>query len=248
MNQVISLILWAFLDLLDQWVPREHKEALDQEDLKAGRDSRDLQVLTESPVFQETPARPDLQANMAPQEWASCLRWRQGSTRRPLLTPWRPLPEVNQDHEDPLGIPAQLVHPEVRASQERPESRVQWGNQATGDQTDLQGNQDLTEKQELQVRQESLASLDLWELEGSQVCLDCLDSRVIRAMRGCSAQRERLELWASRERLVLRVRWDPQALRVQWECRASEAELGPADQWVNGVLLVTWANLVLWGP
>lgn len=113
---------------------------------------------------------------------------------------------------------------------------------------DLQGNQDLTVTQELQVLQESLASLDLWGPEGSQVCPDCLDSRVIRATRGCSAQRERLELWGLRERLVLRVRWDPQALRVQWECRASEAELDPADQWVNVVLLVMWANLVLWAP
>lgn len=75
MNQVISLILWAFLDLLDQWVPREHKETLDQEDLKAGRDSRVPQVSTGSPVFQETQALPDLQANKAPQE-ASRLRWR----------------------------------------------------------------------------------------------------------------------------------------------------------------------------
>lgn len=75
MNQVISLISWAFLDLLDQWVPREHKETLDQEDLKAGRDSRDPQVSTGSPVFQETQALPDLQANKAPQE-ASRLRWR----------------------------------------------------------------------------------------------------------------------------------------------------------------------------
>lgn len=155
---------------------------------------------------------------------------------------------MKQDHEDPLDSLVQLVQPEVRASQERPESQVQWGNQATEDQTDLQGNQDLTENLELQVLQESLASLALWGREGSQVCPDFLDSRVIKATRGWLDQRERLELWDSRERLVLRVRWDPQALRVQWECRASEAELDPADQWVNVVHLVTWANLVLWGP
>lgn len=86
MNQVTSLILWVFLDLLDQWVPREHKETLDQEDLKAGRDSRDPQVSMGNLVFQETQAHPDLQANKAPQESASCLRWHQGSMRRPLHT------------------------------------------------------------------------------------------------------------------------------------------------------------------
>lgn len=65
MNLVISLILWAFLDLSDPWGPREHKATLDQEDLKAGGDTRDPQVLMGSPVFQETQANPDLQANKA---------------------------------------------------------------------------------------------------------------------------------------------------------------------------------------
>lgn len=74
MNLVIFLILWAFLDLLDQWVLREHKETPDQEDLKAERDSRDPQVSMGSLVFQETQACPDLQANKAPQEEALWLR------------------------------------------------------------------------------------------------------------------------------------------------------------------------------
>lgn len=65
MNLVISLILWAFLDLLDQWVPQEHKDTLDREDLKAGRDSRDPQDSMGSLVFQETLACLDLQANKA---------------------------------------------------------------------------------------------------------------------------------------------------------------------------------------
>lgn len=65
MNLAISLILWAFLDLSDPWGPQEHRGTQDQEDLKAGGDIRDPQVLMGSPVFQETQASPDLQANKA---------------------------------------------------------------------------------------------------------------------------------------------------------------------------------------
>lgn len=65
MNLVTFLILWAFLDLLDQWVPRERRETLDQEDLKAGRGFRGLQVLMGSPVFQEIQVSPDLLPNKA---------------------------------------------------------------------------------------------------------------------------------------------------------------------------------------
>lgn len=155
---------------------------------------------------------------------------------------------MKPDHEDPLDSPVQLVHPEARASQERAESQDQWGNRGTEDQTDLRGNQDLTGNLEHQVRQESLAFLDLWGREGSQVCPDYLDSRVIRGWQVWLVQRGRLELWDSRERLVPLVRWEPQDLRVQWECRAREAELDPADQWVNVVHLVMWENLVLWDP
>lgn len=161
---------------------------------------------------------------------------------------WRPLPGVKQDHEGPLDSPVQLVHLEVRASQGRLESQVQWVNRVIEDQMDPQGNQDLMENLELQVLQERLAFPDLWGREVSQVCPDYLDSRVIRAWQVWLAQRGRLELWDSRERLVLQVRWDPQALRVQWECRAREAELDPVDQWVNVVHLAMWANLVLWDP
>lgn len=100
-----------------------------------------------------------------------------------------------RDHVDPLDSLVQLVLPEVRASQERPEIQVQWVNQATEDQTDLQENQDLMESLELQVLQERQDSLDLWEQEGSQVCPDFLDSRVIRVWQVCLGQRGRLELW-----------------------------------------------------
>lgn len=155
---------------------------------------------------------------------------------------------MKQDHEDPLDSLVQLAHLEVRASQDRLESQVQWVNPATEDQMDLQENQDLMENLELQVLQETLAFLDLWGREGSLVCPDYLDSRVIRVWQVWLVQRVRLELWDSRERLVPMVRWDPQALRVQWECKEREAELDPADQWVNVVHLVMWANLVLWGP
>lgn len=82
MNLVIFLTSWAFLDPMDQWVPREHKETLDQEDLKAERDFQDPQVWMGSLGFQETQASPDLQANKDPRE-ASRLRWHQGSMRRP---------------------------------------------------------------------------------------------------------------------------------------------------------------------
>lgn len=82
MNLEIFLTLWGFQDLLDQWAPREHKETLDQEDLKAERDFKDLQVLMGSLVFQETQGCPDLQENKAPRE-ASQHRWHQGSTRSP---------------------------------------------------------------------------------------------------------------------------------------------------------------------
>lgn len=84
MNLVIFLTLWAFLDLMDQWVPREHKETLDREDLKAERDFQDPQVSMGSLGFQETQASPDLQANKDPREGAFWLRWHQGSMRRPL--------------------------------------------------------------------------------------------------------------------------------------------------------------------
>lgn len=101
---------------------------------------------------------------------------------------------MKQDHEDPLDSPVQLAHLEVRASQDRLESQVQWVNPGTEDQTDLQENQDLMENLELQVLQETLASLDLWEREGSQVCPDYLESRVIRAWQVWLAQKGRLEL------------------------------------------------------
>lgn len=155
---------------------------------------------------------------------------------------------MKRDPGDPLDSPAQQVRPEVRVSQGRPETPAQWVNQDTEDQTDLQGNQDLTENLELQVLQETRASPDQWGPEGFLVCRDFLDSRVIRAWQVCSAQRVKLELWDSRERLELRVRWVRPALRVQWECREREAEPAPADLWVNVVLKVMWANLVLWAP
>lgn len=155
---------------------------------------------------------------------------------------------MKQDHGDPLGRPVLLVHPEVRASQEKPEIQAQWVNQDTEDQTDPWGNQDLMETLELQALQEIPAFLDQWGREGSQVCPGYLDSKVIRAWQVWLVPRVKLELWDSRERLGLLVRWDPQVLRVQRECRARGAELDPAGQWVNVVLKVMWASLALWVP
>lgn len=88
---------------------------------------------------------------------------------------------MKQDHGDPLGSLVLPAHPEVRASQERPETQAQWVNRDTEDQTGRQGNQDLMENPELQVPQETLVFLDQWGREDSQVCPGCLDSKVIRA-------------------------------------------------------------------
>lgn len=84
MNLEIFLTLWAFLDLMDQWVPQEHKETPGQEDLKAERDSRGLQVSMGNLGFQEIQASPDLLPSKDPREEASWHRWHQGSMRRPL--------------------------------------------------------------------------------------------------------------------------------------------------------------------
>lgn len=153
---------------------------------------------------------------------------------------------MTQDHGDLLDNLVQLVHPEDKASQERPETQAQWVNQATEDQTDPQANQAPTGSLELQVRQETQASPDQWGRGGFQGCPGFLDSRVIRAWQVWSAQKVKLELWDSRERLGLLVRWDLRALRVQWGCRAREAERDRVDLWENVVLKVMWANRVLW--
>lgn len=101
---------------------------------------------------------------------------------------------MKQDPEDPPDSLVQRDHLEVRAFQERLEIQVQWVNQVTGDQTDLQGNQGLMEILVLQVPQETLASPVLWGQGGSPVCQDFPDSRVIRVWQVCLAQRVRLEL------------------------------------------------------
>lgn len=159
---------WDSQDRLDLRVLQELRDTPDQEASKADGDFRVLLDLTESLVFQETQESPDLQASLVLLEATCCLRWLQGSMRRPFQPPWCQERGVKQDQEDlqePLDL---LVRLAVRGFQERLEILDRWESRVIEDLMGRLEKLDLMENLDLQELQENQDFQDLWVQEDFQ--------------------------------------------------------------------------------